>query len=64
MIKDGTFSLPKKSELHKDNLVVEVILVDAPECEIEIPKKTKRMVLSEKEETYNKNTNNSRREKI
>ena len=64
LIKDDTFSLPKKSELHKDNLVVEVILVDAPECEIEIPKKTKRMVFSEKEETYNKNTNNSRRKKI
>ena len=60
LIKDGTFSLPKKSELQKDNLDVEVILVDATECEIERAKKTKRMVFREKEKTYNKNTNNSR----
>ena len=42
LIKDGTFSLPKKSELQKDNLDVEVILVDATECEIERPKKNKK----------------------
>lgn len=42
LIKDGTFSLPKKSELQKDNLDVEVVLVDATECEIERPKKNKK----------------------
>lgn len=42
LIKDGTFSLPKKSELQNDKLDVEVILVDATECEIERPKKNKK----------------------
>lgn len=42
LIKDGTFSLPKKRQLLEDNIEVEAILVDATECEIERPKKNKK----------------------
>jgi len=42
LIKDGTFSLPKKRKLLEDNIEVEAILVDATECEIERPKKNKK----------------------
>ena len=59
LIKDGTFSLPKKRKLQEDNIEVEVLLVDATECEIERPKKTKKLVFRKKEKTYNKNTNTS-----
>ena len=59
LIKDGTFSLPKKRKLQEDNIEVEVLLVDATECEIERPKKTEKLVFRKKEKTYNKNTNTS-----
>lgn len=48
LIKNGTFSLPKKRELQKDNIEVEVVLVDATEQEIERPKKNKRNGIQEK----------------
>ena len=60
LVKDGSFSLPKKRALQQEDLDVEVVLIDATECEIERPKKTKRMVFRQKEKTYNKNTNNRR----
>ena len=48
LIKDGTFSLPKKRKLQEDNIEVEVLLVDATECEIERPKKNKNVGIQEK----------------
>ena len=48
LIKDGTFSLHKKRKLQEDNIEVEVLLVDATECEIERPKKNKKVGIQEK----------------
>lgn len=48
LIKDGTFSLPKKRQLLEDNIEVEAVLVDATECEIERPKKNKKTGIQEK----------------
>ena len=42
LIKDGTFSLPNKRKLQQDDIDIEVLLVDATECEIERPKKNKK----------------------
>ena len=42
LVKDGTFSLPKKRQLLEDNIEVETVLVDATECEIKRPKKNKK----------------------
>ena len=39
LIKDGTFSLPSKRELIKDDTIVTVAIVDVTECETERPKK-------------------------
>jgi len=39
LIKDGTFSLPSKRELLKDDTEVTVAIVDVTECETERPKK-------------------------
>lgn len=48
LVKDGTFSLPKKRQLLEDNIEVEKVLVDATECEIERPKKNKKNGILEK----------------
>lgn len=42
LVKDGSFSLPKKRTLQQEDLDVEVVLIDATECEIERPKKNKK----------------------
>ena len=42
LVKDGSFSLPKKRALQQEDLDVEVVLIDATECEIERPKKNKK----------------------
>jgi predicted DNA-binding protein YlxM (UPF0122 family) len=39
LIKDGTFSLPSKRELIKDDTEIIVAIVDVTECETERPKK-------------------------
>jgi len=39
LIKDGTFSLPSKRELIKDDTEITVAIVDVTECETERPKK-------------------------
>jgi hypothetical protein len=39
LIKDGTFSLPSKRELFKDDTEVSIAIVDVTECETERPKK-------------------------
>ncbi len=41
LIKSGQFNLPSKKELTRGN-GVEVVLLDATECEIERPKKSKK----------------------
>ena len=48
LIKDGTFSLPNKRELQQEEIDIEVLLVDATECEIERPKKNKKNGIQEK----------------
>ena len=47
LIKSGEFSLPKKRELVRDT-EIEVVLVDATECEIERPKKNSGNTTREK----------------
>ena len=47
LIKSGEFSLPKKRELVRDT-EIEVVLVDATECEIERPKKNSVDITREK----------------
>ena len=39
LIKDGTFSLPSKRELIKDDTEIIIAIVDVTECETERPKK-------------------------
>ena len=38
LIKDGTFSLPSKRELVKENSTVSIAIIDVTECETERPK--------------------------
>jgi len=40
LIKDGSFSLPSKRELLKDDTDVTIAIVDVTECETERPKKS------------------------
>lgn len=47
LIKSEEFSLPKKKELVNDT-DIEVVLVDATECEIERPKKNSKNTIQEK----------------
>ena len=42
LIKDGTFALPSKRELVKRGTDIQILIVDATECETERPKKNKR----------------------
>ena len=39
LIKDGTFALPSKRELLKDDSLIEILIIDATECETERPQK-------------------------
>ncbi len=55
LIKDGTFSLPRKKELLKSDAEYEVILIDATETPVERPQKNKKILLREKEKTCNEN---------
>lgn len=48
LIKDGTFSLPGRKELLKNDEEYEVILVDATETPIERPKKNRKISIQEK----------------
>ena len=52
LIKDGTFSLPGKKKLLKDEMKYEIIAIDATETTIERPKK---ILLWEEKTTYIKN---------
>ena len=60
LIKSEEFSLPKKRELVRDT-EIEVVLVDATECEIERPKKTAEILFRKKEKTYYKGSDSGRR---
>jgi Helix-turn-helix of DDE superfamily endonuclease len=51
LIKDGTFSLPGKKALVKDDVEYEVVLIDATESPIERPKKNKSTFILEKRES-------------
>jgi len=42
LIKDGTFSLPSKRELIKEDTDIVVAIVDVTECETERPKKNRK----------------------
>ena len=48
LIKDGTFSLPGKKELLKNDVTYEVILIDATETPIERPQKNKENTTPER----------------
>lgn len=55
LVKSVVFRLPSKKELYSDTSM-EIILIDATEVEIERPKKTKTILLRQKEKTYVKNS--------
>jgi hypothetical protein len=44
LIKDGTFSLPSKRELVKENSTVSIAIIDVTECETERPKYNKSII--------------------
>ena len=48
LIKEGTFSLPGKKELLKNDVEYEVVLIDATETPIERPKKSKNLSIQGK----------------
>ena len=54
LVKDGTFSLPGRKALLAGGSEYEVVLVDATETPIERPKKTKKLVLGQKEAPHRK----------
>jgi hypothetical protein len=48
LIKDGTFSLPSKRELTKENSAVSIAIIDVTECETERPKRNQKAAYSGK----------------
>ena len=60
LIKSEEFSLPKKRELVRDT-EIEVVLVDATECEIEHLKKIAEILFMKREKTYYKGSDSGRR---
>ena len=61
LIKSEEFSLPKKKELVNDT-DIEVVLIDATECEIERPKKTAKILFRKKEKAHCKGSDSCERE--
>ena len=51
LVKNEKFSLPSKRELNKENAPL-VVLMDVTECEIQRPKKNKKILQRQKEETH------------
>lgn len=47
LIQDGTFSLPSKRELIKEDTEIVVAIIDVTECETERPKKNKKNLIQE-----------------
>ena len=60
LIKSEEFSLPKKKELVNDT-DIEVVLIDATECEIERPKKTAKILFRKKEKAHCKGSDSCER---
>jgi hypothetical protein len=48
LIKDGTFSLPGKKELLRNDVKYKIIAIDATETPIERPKKNKNDITRER----------------
>jgi len=59
LIKDGTFSLPSKRELVKENTEIAVAIADVNECETERPKKTERILFGQTKMSHNKRFDNN-----
>ena len=57
LIKDGTFSLPSKRELIKENSSVSIAIVDVTECETERPKHKQKESYSSKKNDIPSKTN-------
>lgn len=60
LIKHPDFALPGRKELLKSDVEYDVILIDATETPIEQPKKTKGILLREKEKAHYKDTSGCR----
>ena len=56
LIRSKAFSLPGRKALLKSENEFEIILIDATESPIERPKKTKSVLLGQKEAAHHKNT--------
>ena len=59
LVKDGVFCLPSKRKLLEDSSL-EVVLVDATECEIERPQKTAQILLQQEKEAHTETTGSCR----
>lgn len=55
LIKSGVFRLPSKRKLIQPNCDLEVVVVDATECEIERPEKNRRNITLEKRKGIHSN---------
>jgi hypothetical protein len=62
LIKDKQFALPGKKALLKSDMVIEVALVDASESPVERPKKTKAVLLRQKETAHRQESDSSQQE--
>ncbi|KJV55424.1 DDE superendonuclease family protein [Orientia tsutsugamushi str. Kato PP] len=63
LVKHANFALPSRKALMKSDMNYEVVLIDATESPIEIPKKKTKILLFRKEEkAYTKNSNSGRQE--
>ena len=62
-MKSNKFSLPSKKALIED-LDIEVVSVDATECEIKRPQKTKALLLREEKKTHAEDSVDRRCEKL
>ena len=63
LVKDGTFRLPSKRKLLDDSSI-EIVIVDATECEIERPQKTTQILLREEKEAHGKTPDFCRRKDL
>ena len=57
LIKDGTFSLPGRKALLKNDVEYDVILVDARKPKLSVPKKTKEILFRKEKMPHIKNSN-------
>lgn len=57
LIKDGTFALPSKRELVKDDNELTIVIVDTTECETERPQKNKKNPIQASKNAIQSKTN-------